>query len=321
MGLREVAGQLDLGPFGVNIRWNLPDLEALEVLTQNTLFWIGGYYNSQVQDRFKAVLQEFFHGGYNRDQIAEMLEETFADLGPRTKEYWDLLADHTCTKVREIGRVSAYEQAGIEALEIRAWLDSRTTPICRSLHGRIIPLREVRRFVDNYLEACRTGDKETVKQVWPMWQNKEFQKAGIAALPSGKLVARGVGLPPYHFRCRTITVPYFELLDEKKRNLVNQGQEVVFWEGSRTVRHQISWEYVDRLGRKVTITNDALHILRHKEMTDDKIRAALNSVKKVGYNKDYEGELVYLSENGIITVFRGNVVYTQFKPPGPEEYF
>lgn len=322
MGMTQAAADTGLGPFGAAIRWNLPDLESLDVLTKNTMFWVGDYYDSQAQDKFKEVLQEFFQGGYSRDQIADLLEDTFAGLGPKTEAYWDLLADHTCTKVREIGRLSGYEQAGVEYLEIRAWLDAKTTPMCRSLHGRIIAVREVRQFVNGYLAACQTGDKEAVKQAWPMWNENRFRSAGIAGIPSGKLVAAGVGLPPYHFRCRTITVSYFEELNSSGLNVANAGAQVTFWDGEKEVKHKITWEYKDKLGRKAIVTNGAKHILRHPEMNEDKINAALKSVTHVGYNKNYPDELVYLSENGVFTVFRGNVVYTQFIPKGkPLKFF
>jgi SPP1 gp7 family putative phage head morphogenesis protein len=317
LGLRQAAADAGIaGTPGVGIRWNLPDLKSLDILNRNTLFWVGDYYNSQVQGGFKEVLQEFFRGGYNRDQIAEMLEDTFADLGPRSKAYWDLLADHTCTKVREVGRLSGYEQAGIEYLEIRAWLDERTTAICRSMHGRIISVREVRRFVDNYLAACESGDPEAVKQAWPMWSDKNFRAAGIAGTPSGDLTDSGVGLPPYHFRCRTITVSHFQVLDDQGHNVVNRGQEVAFWDGEKQNKQTIAWEMRDRLGRKITVTEEGIsHIALHG-VSPEKIKAGLNSIRATGENNwpEAKGEAIYRTQNGLVMFFRGNVLMSAFEP-------
>lgn len=321
MGMTQAAADTGLGPFGAAIRWNLPDLESLDVLTKNTLFWVGDYYDSHVQDKFREVLQEFFQGGYSRHQIADLLEETFADLGPKTEAYWDLLADHTCTKVREIGRLSGYEQAGVEYLEIRAWLDAKTTPMCRRLHGRIIAVREVRQFVNGYLAACQTGDKEAVKQAWPMWNENRFRSAGIAGIPSGKLVAAGVGLPPYHFRCRTITVSYFEELNSSGLNVANAGAQVTFWDGSRERAETIAWEHLDRLGRKITVTQELIKKVTGKNppVLIDKLRSGLNSIDGIGENRRPEasGESVCRTKNGLLIFLRGNVITSAYYPTAP----
>ncbi len=50
-------------------------------------------------------------------------------------------------------------------------------------------------------------------------------------------------------------------------------------------------------------------------------KAALKEIWRVGYNKKFPDELVYLSRNGVISIFRGNIVYTQFMPPNPKKYF
>lgn len=135
-----------------------------------------------------------------------------------------------------------------------------------------------------------------------MWSEIKFQRAGIAGTKSAALPGKGVGLPPYHFCCRTITVPYFEELNADGVNVANAGAQVTFWDGEKEVKHQIAWEYKDKLGLKAIVTNDVKHILRHPEMIEDNIKADLKSVTHVGYKKNFD-ELVYLSENGVFTLY------------------
>lgn len=194
---------------GVKISWDLPDAKSLDVLDRDCRFWIGSHYNDNLQEGFKAVLQDYFEGGYNRRDLAELMKTHFRTLGDKGAAYWDLLADHTVTKTREIGRVSGYEKAGIEVVRVKARLDSKTSEICRRLHGTVIAVKDLRGQVDRYLTACESGDKAKIKAAWPWWsdaqaENLQSQKA------INRQVARGkIGPPPYHARCRTITVAEF----------------------------------------------------------------------------------------------------------------
>ena len=221
MGMKEVVSAA-----GASFMWNLPDIKSLKILEENTLFWIGSYYDDNLQEGFKAVLQDYFKGGYNRRDLKELFKVHFRDLVKKPDSYWDLLADHTSTKIREIGRVSGYEQAGINYVQFRAHLDDRTTAICRSMHGRIIPVSSMRRQVDNYFKACATRNKDKIKKAWP-WVGESKAKG-----TTKQMIRRNVSLPPLHARCRSTTVAYFGEVDaslvygpqmkKKNRNVVNQ---------------------------------------------------------------------------------------------------
>lgn len=205
MGAKEAAKPVP----GIKIGWDLPDSQSLDVLNRNTRFWIGSHYSDNLQEGFLAVLQDYFVGGYNRRDLAELMKTHFRTLGDKGADYWDLLADHTATKTREIGRVSGYEKAGVEVVRIKARIDNKTSEICRRLNGTVIAVKDLRTQVNNYLKACESGDKAKIKAAWPWWsdaqaENLQTQKA------INRQVARGkIGLPPYHGRCRTITVAEF----------------------------------------------------------------------------------------------------------------
>jgi len=187
----------------------LPDSKSLEILDRNTRFWIGSHYNDNIQEGFRAVLQDYFEGGYNRRDLAELMKTHFRTLGDKGSAYWDLLADHTVTKTREIGRVSGYEKAGIEVVRVKARLDSKTSETCRRLHGTVIAVMDLRRQVEQYMAACESGSKEKIKAAWPWWSDAQAENL-TSQNAINRQVARGkIGLPPYHARCRTITVAEF----------------------------------------------------------------------------------------------------------------
>lgn len=195
---------------GVAWQFQDPDVKSLKVLTGETKFWIGEHYGDHLEEKLEEGLREHFRGVEGtREDLSWALEETTAGIARRSRAYWDFFADHTATKIREIGRVSGYEQAGVKTIRVKAQLDDRTTAICRNLHGTVISVEHQRTFVDNYMKAAESRDKEAIKEAWPWWSD---QQAGHLETAQGRreAVTQGkVGPPPYHARCRTITVAEF----------------------------------------------------------------------------------------------------------------
>ncbi|MFS4437866.1 hypothetical protein ACMA5I_06610 [Paracoccaceae bacterium GXU_MW_L88] len=193
---------------GVAIAFMRPDLDALDILKQGNLYWVGNSWNTHTQDLFAAALDDYFTKGMTREDLTRRFAEDFASLSDRGQRYWELLADHTATKTREMGRVTGYERAGIEQVQVRAQLDEKTTPICRHMHGRIIAVKDMRAQRDTYLDAIGRRDEPTAKAAWAM----HGAGTDFSNTPTSK-IGKGTASPPYHFRCRTITVAFFGSAD------------------------------------------------------------------------------------------------------------
>jgi len=189
---------------GVAIAFGRPDLDALDVLKTGNLYWVGNSWNVHTQNLMASALEDYFTEGMTREGLTQRFAEDFAGLSERGQRYWEILADHTATKTREIGRVTGYERAGIAYVQVRAQLDDRTTKICRQMHGRIIDVSKMRTQADEYLEAASRRNEPAAKAAWTM----HGADADLSNTPTSKL-GKGVASPPYHFRCRTITVAYF----------------------------------------------------------------------------------------------------------------
>jgi len=202
IGWKEVR---DAIPTGVDLTFKQPDLRALELTQRANLYWIGNSWNSYTDGLFRNALKDYYEQGYSRKKLMDRMASDFAGLGERGYVYWDLMADHTATKTREIGRIGAYDAGGIEYVQVRAHLDQRTTPICRSLHNRIIPVSRLKQQRDDYLNATSERNEYAAKEAWTM----HGADANLDGVNTNKL-PRGTAMPPYHFRCRTITVAYFK---------------------------------------------------------------------------------------------------------------
>lgn len=123
----------------ISINWSTlshPDREALNLVTDGN--WVANSWNTFTDKLFRDALDDYFREGMTRYQLAERFTEDFRGLTQRGQVYWEMLADHAATKTREIGRVSGYQRATVTKVQIRAHIDHRTTPRCRSLHGRVI---------------------------------------------------------------------------------------------------------------------------------------------------------------------------------------
>lgn len=213
-GANEVARNV-----GFKFEFGLPDTQALAVLDDNILFWVGSYYDDFIQDDLRQRLGEYFEGELSRAELAQRLRVDFQDYSRKSDAYWDLVADHTATKIREIGRVASYNQAEIKTIRIKAVLDEKTSAICRRLHGTVISVERVNKQVNRYLKAARKQNKEAVKRAWPWWSDNDVERKLKTDRQVQTQIKRGkIGLPPYHGRCRTRTVAEFQY-EEFDRNL------------------------------------------------------------------------------------------------------
>ncbi len=160
---------------------------------------MANHWDAITRQKLSDAVARFFEEGQTYEKLAEWMQEAMAGVHEAGKAYWELAADTAATKTRELGRIAGYEQAGIEWVQVRARIDERTTPCCRSLHGRLIPLATIQRQRDQYLDAAGRGNLEAARSAWPMWDGSQA---------FGKDLPANVGLPPYHSRCRTVTVAY-----------------------------------------------------------------------------------------------------------------
>ncbi len=82
--------------------------------------------------------------------------------------------------------------------------DAVTTPFCRWVHGKIISVSRARTQVESYVRAALSSDVGGVISSWPLLSGKESRE-GTAAQFNVRF--QGLGLPPYHWRCRTVPQP------------------------------------------------------------------------------------------------------------------
>lgn len=100
-----------------------------------------------------------------------------------------------------VAQFRAGRQQGFTVFRAVAVDDSRTTPFCRWVNGRIISVQRAERQIQRHIQAAMDGDVEAQMANWPLLPSSlvgsERRRPEFA-----RAFAR-VGLPPYHFGCRT----------------------------------------------------------------------------------------------------------------------
>lgn len=228
------------------------DLNALDILRDQTLIWVRDAYENTISAELNTALNDYFKQGLTRLDLAGRMEELLIEKKrPKMLGYFDLLADHVATRVAEMGHVAGYEEAGIEYVEVVAVLDEKTSAICRHMHGRVIGTKVLSDQRDLLLETAQSGDFDAAKSAQPMLSGTKAMEI-LSLDKTSDITAKGIALPPYHFRCRTTTVAYFEpaTYHEKTKRWAIDGEVpnneqknlIDYAQNARWGTHPVTWQ-------------------------------------------------------------------------------
>ena len=118
-------------------------------------------------------------------------------LGGRWVSWGPAAVDAWAYRWHNLGRLIAGEASGVRGWVAQNPRDEKTTPFCWWVHGKVVSISRARAQLRTHLQAIVDGDEEALRENWPLLEPRgAFQGAFL-----------GRGLPPYHFRCRTVVVP------------------------------------------------------------------------------------------------------------------
>ena len=145
---------------------------------------------------------------------------------------------------------------GITHYQVSEQLDSRTCPVCRTMHGRKFPVGPAQTKLENHMSITDMNELKSIAP-WPK-QNASAVKA-LGEMSNSKIQQNGWDTPPYHPLCRGVLVPQGTL----KEKLPNPAQVEVepvdpFRDPFKTTN-----EYYERFDDAGEATSDAV-LARHK---------------------------------------------------------
>lgn len=194
-GKREI-----LKPTSVTFTLTGIDTQAIDWLKENNMYWVRSFYSRKLSGKIAGIVAEGMAQGLGRVEIGEMLEKSLTNykgLGINPPSYWRGVASNAMNRSRNFGQVQAFADAYIETFSLVNPLDERTSSVCLDIVPRYqnVPIDVAVRQRDALI---KTRDPEGVKEIAPF-----YRPDVIRGKARDQLMAMGVGLPPYHGKCRT----------------------------------------------------------------------------------------------------------------------
>ena len=256
----------------------------------------------KTQDKLKGVINDVFGGKIDRLEVAKRLKEEFKGVVDGTQHYFGLVADQVISQSQNMSIANQALTHGVKHFRVTARLDDRTSVICRSMNGRIIPAQHIRTQIAHINSATTISSKKQAAK----WYNTPF---------FGKDLPSDLGTPPYHARCRTQILPVFENTE------VIDGKQITYYGD----KHKDSlFEMVDKTGvqRRLSKSNWNNHIkANHPKITKKDIIAGLNSIQEIAPQKDkpLQGRIdtkrfVAKTQSDLFIVLDGDEIVTAFRP-------
>lgn len=303
--LHEKSAAAAAAEVGASFVFDKTDAQVLESM-HRALTWMKEDGTVNTQDRLKEIIGAAMEGDISINDLGETLREEFAGVIDESARYFEGVSDHVIRQSQSVTRAYQFEKAGIEQVKVVAVLDNRTSAICRSMHGRIIPMEAVKSQADAITRAESIDEKKKASR----WQSKPI---------FGKLPA-SVALPPYHFRCRTIVVAYFPQNEEIDGKNVNGS----LLPGEKyKMDKEVVFSHVDRnFQREYVVTDKTFeHGGNPHNVSKKDIISGLNSLEKMAFHKEFPSRTVgYSKDKNLFFVFEDGEVITVFDN-GRKNYF
>lgn len=294
--LEEIYAVLAGKNIAVNIVFDEIDIRAINAM-RNNFYWVGKEFNKDFTDRLKDIIESAFRGEVARSELAERLKDEFASELKQSVRYFEGVSDHIISQNQNISTVNQARKYGVKYYKVVAVMDSRTSAICRSMNGRLIPAEHIERQCDNIMNAKDMASKKAAAT----WAKAPYNGR------SDKMDSN-FGMPPYHFRCRTEIVPAW--VDEYESDGVTMRASEAPGK-DEIIRH------IDKMGVERVLTfansNDKKHSVNLLQRTSAaKIVSALNSITHIAPHINVEQKSIAKTQNGYIIIFDGDKIDTIF---------
>lgn len=202
-----------------------PDKER-EFYRRSSAMFMGAYFRDSMPERAQYALTKAYNE--NRDKPDEEkldayrndLESRLGKLADAPDNYYQVFSANALNNARTYSQLNYFDQhQDVIAYRIKSVVDSSTTNICRSLNGRVFPIKKA---LNQYERLFQAQSLDEVRQITPMaygTEKKGFyigsgdKRQSLDIQDYNGLISAGVFFPPFHFNCRSTVVPVYGLLE------------------------------------------------------------------------------------------------------------
>jgi len=265
--------------------------------TYRALAWLKNDGTANTQEKIKQIIVSAMEGDVNMADLGETLRSAFEGVVDESARYFEGVSDHIIRQSQSLTRVQQFAKAGVDYVKVVAVIDSVTSATCRSLHGKVIKVSDLLGQADAITAATTIEEKKKASR----WQS--------APIFSVKL-PDGVGMPPYHFRCRTIVVAYFPQntdIDGKKAN-----GSYIPWD--KYNGKEVLFSQQDPFGYERVVTAKTFdHGGTYHGISKKTVLAGLKTLKELAQHRTEPGKEVGWSEDHkLFFVFKDGEVWTVY---------
>lgn len=203
----------------INPSFSLIDETAVERIGNHQELWIGDHYDRHVSQVVReSAKQTSLIEGRGRAQAGRDMERSVRDslgivatpagfLGDK-EQYFEGLAANAVTTSRSFGHLVSFGELGVTHYEIDNPSDDRTCAVCSHMIGKEFSTRQ---GLDTMEAELGANSKEGVRDAHPWLHYGNLTEisempGNVGAADSSALAARGLNVPPFHFRCRCAIV-------------------------------------------------------------------------------------------------------------------
>ncbi len=278
------------------------DADAIAVMHQN-FFWLKEDGTERVQQLVRGSIEEAFNGTVPVKELGANLREKFGGITDDTERYFQGVSDHIIRQSQNIARIRQYEKGKVERVKIIAVMDDRTSTICRSMNGRVIDVPHLSGQADA-IQAARTVEQKKDAAVW------------LGGAHFGKL-PKNLGLPPYHFRCRTLIAPFFG----NETQVGDRTATGSYLPGQKYDDSIVVFSHIDTTGREFVVTKKMMRKFAKHSVEPEQVLASLNSINAIGLHAKEPGRFSVKCDNGFYMSVEGTKIVTIFKPTRAMKYY
>lgn len=202
-------------------RWTTQDQIAMRALSDHQSLFMAQHFDQTLRDKARNIVARDYSLFADRpDLLAKRLKEGLVSMVEATDAYWQVVATTALNNARSYASLRWFSQNGIVAYQIEATLDSRTSAICRGLHGRVFPVAPAMESMDRMMQATSLDELDQISpmvrpnpaggfQIGRGTPRFRFDAESALNISTPDLIDQGVMFPPFHFLCRSRIRPVF----------------------------------------------------------------------------------------------------------------
>lgn len=156
---------------------------------------------------YKTIVQSIAEAEKKLDEVQKAAKpryvKDFVDFTEAGDDMLQLISSLHSSRLSVWGFAAEAEVLGLTQYKLSAVLDGRTSDFCRLINGKTFEVEDARKSINEIL-SVENPDDVKILQPWPKQDKASMEE--FSSMTAADLTARGLHIPPFHPKCRTMLV-------------------------------------------------------------------------------------------------------------------